>query len=100
VKLHPFADIFIDRERERERERGGYLLKSRHWIKQSDVQHGVVLRERAVPIVVDQLDDRVEVVRIRKAVLSISMGDLDELIGSALAQRQSILAALGRRVAY
>lgn len=79
---------------------GKYLLKSRHRVEQLNIQHRIILRERAIPVVVDQLDDRMEVIRIREPVFPISMADLDEFIGPAFTQCQSILAAFGRRITY
>lgn len=53
------------------------------WIEQLDIELGVVLRQRLVAVVVDELNDGAEGQRVRKAVLPIPMEYLNELVVSS-----------------
>lgn len=52
------------------------------WVQQLHVQLGVVLRQRLVSIVVDELDDGAEGQRVREPVLPIPVEYLNELVVS------------------
>lgn len=77
-----------------------YLLKARHRVKQFDVQSGIVLREGTISVVLDELDDRNKIVRLRKAILAIAVANFYELVGATFAQCQRVLATLRRRVSH
>lgn len=49
-------------------------------VEQLDVQLGVVLGQRLVAVVVDELHHRAEGQRVREAVLPLPVEDLDQLV--------------------
>lgn len=61
-----------------------YLLVLGHRVEQLDVQLGVVLGQRLVAVVVDELHHRAEGQRVREAVLPLPMEDLDQLVVASL----------------
>lgn len=52
-------------------------------VEQLDVQFGVVLGERLVAVMVDELHHRAEGQRVGEAVLSLPMEDLDQFVVAA-----------------
>ena len=51
--------------------------------QQLDVQLGVVLGQRLVAVVVDELHHRAKGQRVREAVLPVAVEDLDQLVVAA-----------------
>lgn len=57
-----------------------HLLVLGDRVEQLDVQLGVVLRQRLVAVVVDELHHRAEGERVGEAVLALPVEDLDQLV--------------------
>ena len=76
------------------------MLEARDRIEESGVQRRIILRQGNATVEVDQLRNGAESIGFRKAVAAAATADLDEFVGSALAQRQRVLASLGGSVAH
>lgn len=65
-----------------------YLLEAGDGVHEFDVQLGVVLSQRLVSVVVDELHHRAERQRVREAVLPVPMVDLYQLVVSPFPGRK------------
>lgn len=68
------------RDRSEPGERCADLLVFGDWVEQLDVQFGVVLSQRLVAVVVDELHHGAKGERVGEAVLSLPMEDLYQLV--------------------
>lgn len=59
------------------------LLVFGHWVQELGVQLGVVLGQRLMSVVIDQLYDGQEGQRLREAIAAVSVVDLDQFVVAA-----------------
>lgn len=65
------------------------LLQPGHGVEQPHVQLGVVLGQRLVTVVVDELHHRAERQRVGKAVLSLSVEDFNQLVVAPFPEKRN-----------